>query len=311
MAGFRRKILRGDRSEATRRRYDVTLGTFTEFLTSRGITRLMDISRSLVEEYKAQRTDQILTRKHSRGGSGLHLDIAILHAVFEFAIGDDLLVGRDNPVKFDKYPGKAPQSGVQPFKTDELTRLRQSAGPDLLAFLLLRHTGLRGFDASDLRWAEVDLRERVLTRRTHKRGKLVRIPIHPELHFVLEAELSLRPPAPAEHVLLNPETGRPMTRQRLYRRLIALGKRAGVERTHLHRFRDTLVIDLLLKGATVYDASKFIGNTVAVVEQRYSPYVKEPRERSRWIIEGPDGMETVGADSTKVAHPTQLKALVH
>jgi hypothetical protein len=42
----------------------------------------------------------------SRGGSGLHLDIAILHGVFAFAIDVELLNGKNNSVKFEKYPGK-------------------------------------------------------------------------------------------------------------------------------------------------------------------------------------------------------------
>ena len=310
MAHFRRKILRRDRSESTRRRYDVTLGTFSEFLASCEITRLADISHRVVEEYKSQRLKSILARKHSRGGSGLHLDIAILHSVFKFAIENRLLAGRNNPVKFEKYPGKDPQTSLQPFKAEELARLRQAAGPDLLAFLVLRHTGLRGFDASDLRWAEVDLRKRMVVRQTRKLGKKVWIPIHAELLFALELESSLRQPALADHVLLNPATGKPMTRQRLYHRMVALGERAGVRRTHPHRFRDTLAIDLLLKGSTAYDAARVLGNTVAIVEQRYAPYITELREQVRWLMESPDGIETQEMDSTEVAHATQLKARV-
>jgi hypothetical protein len=39
-------------------------------------------------------------------------------------------------------PGDDPECGAQPFKTDELSKLREAAGPDLLAFLVLRWTGL-------------------------------------------------------------------------------------------------------------------------------------------------------------------------
>jgi hypothetical protein len=170
-AQFQRKILQGDRSEATWRRYDLTCETFTEFLRLRRISRLQDISRRLVEDFKAHRLEAILKRKYSRGGSGLHLDVAILHCVFAFAIDVELLTGKNNPVKFEKYRGKKPKGGAQPFTHEELTRLRQSANQDLLAFLLLRYTGLRGFDATDIRWSEIDFRERMLSRLTHKREK--------------------------------------------------------------------------------------------------------------------------------------------
>jgi hypothetical protein len=184
-AQFRRKILQGDRSEATWRRYELTCETFTEFLEQRGISRLQDISRRIVEEFKAQRLESILKRKFSRGGSGLHLDVAILHSAFAFAIDVELLTGKNNPVKCEKYPGQKPTGGAQPFTREDLTQLRQAAGQDLLAFLLLRHTGLRGFDATDIRWSEIDFRERMLFRLTHKRQKRVWIPIHPELFFAM------------------------------------------------------------------------------------------------------------------------------
>src|SRR5271163_4711260 len=44
-ANFKRKILQGDRSEATWRRYELTCNTFTEFLKGSEISRLQDISR--------------------------------------------------------------------------------------------------------------------------------------------------------------------------------------------------------------------------------------------------------------------------
>jgi integrase len=309
-SNFERKILQGDRSEATWRRYRVSCETFTEFLKARSISKLDEISRRLVEEWKAERLTTILKRKTSRGGAGLHLDVAILHAVFAFAIDVELLVGKNNPVKFEKYPGKKPDAGAQPFTQDELTRLRQAAGADLLAFLLLRHTGLRGFDAVDLRWSEIDLRDRMLSRLTHKRRKNVWIPIHPELEFALEAAIAERKPKPGDHVLLNPETGRAMTRPRLYRRVRMMGDRAGVERAHPHRFRDTLAVDMLLKGASPYDVAKTLGDTVAVVEEHYTPYVKELRERTRRIMESGEGIEKQASDCTPIAHPAAPKGRV-
>ena len=163
----------------------------------------------------------------------------------------------------------------------KVTRLRKFAGKDLLSFLVLRHTGLRGFDTTDPRWVEIDFKDRMLSRLTHKRSKQVWIPLHPEFLFALEAEFLRRKPQPGDHVLLNPDTAKPMSRPRLYERIVALGERAEVTRTHPHRFRDTLAVDMLLKGATPYDVAKTLGDTIAVVEQHYAPYVKELRERTR------------------------------
>jgi integrase len=100
----------------------------------------------------------------------------------------------------------------------------------------------------------------MLSRLTHKRGKQVWIPLHPELFFALDAEFVRRHPRPDDHVLLNPDTSKPMSRPRLYERMLALGLRAEVARAHPHRFRDTLAVDMLLKGASPYDVAKTLGD---------------------------------------------------
>ena len=51
------------------------------------------------------------------------------------------------------------------------------------------------------------------------------------------------------------ERGR-MTRPRLYQRCKAIGRRAGIEDVHPHRFRDTFAVDMLARGATPYDVAK-------------------------------------------------------
>jgi integrase len=224
-ARFRRQILQGERSEATWKRYQLTCDSFSGFLKLRRISRLEDITRRVSEDFKGWKLEQTLARKHSRNGQGLRLDVAILHGVFAFAIEMDLLVR--NPMKSEGTPGKKTDAGAQPFTHEELTRLRHFAGEDLLAFLVLRHTGLRGFDATDLRWADLDLKDRMLSRLTHKRGKQVWIPLHPELLFALEAGFVRRQPKPDDHVLLNPETKKPMSRPRLYERMLALGRRGS------------------------------------------------------------------------------------
>src|ERR1700677_1956812 len=83
-----------------------------------------------------------------------------------------------------------------------------------LAFLLLRHTGFRGSDAVRLRFGEIDWDRQEINRLTLKRRKRVVLPIRSELFFALEIERDRRgpDPDPEERVLLNPATGRPLTR---------------------------------------------------------------------------------------------------
>jgi integrase len=222
--------------DSTRTRYVQTCGSFGEFLTSRGIVNLVEISRAMVEDYKGWRLTRILAKRNSRGGRGVVLDAAILHRIFGYAVECELT--SKNPVRLEGRPGDEPERGAQPFKAAELKKLREAAGADLLAFLLLRRTGLRRSDAVGLRWEEIDWETHEINRLTMKRRKRVLLPVHQELHFALEVERDRRRPQPEDRVLLNPTTGRPFTRPRLYERVLTVGRRAGVLEAHPHRFRD-------------------------------------------------------------------------
>src|SRR5208282_5988380 len=99
-------------------------------------------------------------------------------------------------------------------------------------------------------------------------------------------------PHASDRVLLNPSTGNPLTRPRLYHRMLALGKRAGVLNAHPHRFRDTLAVDMLLRGASPYDVAKILGDTIETVERHYTPFVKELRDRVRVLLDADSGLES-------------------
>jgi integrase len=224
--------------------------------------------------------------------------VAILHGVFALAVENEMMI--KNPVKMEGRPGDNPQGGAAPYTADSLAKMRKVANEDLLIFLLLRWTGLRGSDAAALTWAEVNFENCEIERVTQKRKKKVVVPLHPELLFALEAEHQQRRPELSNRVLLNPTTSSVMTRPRLYQRILALGKRAGVANAHPHRFRDTLAVDMLAKGATPYDVAKTLGDTIATVEKHYTPFTKDLRERVRRILENGEGIEkNIGSFSSQ------------
>jgi integrase len=202
-------------------------------------------------------------------------------------------------LQIEGRPGDNQEHGAQPFNAEQLGRMRHAASQDLLAFLVLRHTGFRGSDVVGLRWEEIEWQSREIHRLTQKRRKRVVVPVHEELMFALETEHDKQQPRPEDRVLLNPATGKPLTRPRLYERILALGTRAGVGKAHPHRFRDTFAVDLLLKGASPYDVAKLLGDTIDTVEKHYAPFVRELRERARRIVESNDGLESC----TVFAHP--------
>ena len=287
-ADAHRRIALGKFRATTLERYEFEMREFARFLAERRIVALAQIDRALAEGYKVWRTERIRSRSKLGGAKSLALCAAILHRVFSFAVENEMLV--KNPVRLEGRPGENPEAGSQPFKPGEILRLREHAGLDFLALELLRWTGFRGSDAVALTWGDVDWDAREIIRVTQKRGKRVILPVHPELLFALELERDRRKPALSERVLLNPETGKPFTRMRLYERMLALGRRAGVARANPHRFRDSLAVEMLLNGATPYDVAKVLGDTIETVEKHYAPFVPELRERVRRILElTPDG----------------------
>ena len=62
---------------------------------------------------------------------------------------------------------------------------------------------------------------------------------------------------------------------------------------HTHRFRDTLAVDMLTRGASPYDVAKILGDTIETVEKHYTPFVRELRERVRMILETGTGLENL------------------
>jgi len=49
---------------------------------------------------------------------------------------------------------------------------------------------------------------------------------------------------------------------------------AGFPNAHSHMLRDTFSVNLLRKGRTIEDVAGLLGNTVAVCEKHYSPWVQ-------------------------------------
>jgi integrase len=274
--------------ESTAVRYRHAVREFKVFLDERKVSRLQEITKPFVESFKVWRAARIRSRKFSRGATSLALDAAILHRIF--AIGVEYEIVEKNPVRMEGRPGDIPERGAQPFSAGQLDKLKQAAGPDLFVFLLLRWTGMRGSDIVGLTWGEVLFDRREIERITQKRRKPVIIPIHSELLFALENEYELRSPDADDQVLPQTPQHARMTRPRLYQRCKAMGRRAGIEDAHPHRFRDTFAVDMLARGATPYDVAKLLGDEIATVERHYAPFVRELRERVRGLLEGPGGI---------------------
>jgi hypothetical protein len=62
-------------------------------------------------------------------------------------------------------------------------------------------------------------------------------------------------------------------------------------RSRPHRFRDNFAVDML---ARPYDVTKTLGDTI---ERHYTPFVKELRDRVRWILDTGVGLEELAQNA--------------
>jgi integrase len=285
---LRRRVALDKLRDSTAHRYRHAVREFKVFLEERKITFLRDITKPLVESFKVWRAGRIKSRNFSRGGTSLALDAAIIHRVF--AVGVEYEILEKNPVRMEGRPGDNPTRGAQPFSAGQLQSIKDAAGVDLFIFLLLRWTGMRASDVVGLTWANIHFDRREIERITQKRRKPVIIPIHSELLFALEVEFARRSPRLDDQVLPRNREGGRMTRPRLYQRCKAMGRRAGIDDAHPHRFRDTFAVDMLARGATPYDVAKLLADEIATVERHYAPFVRELRERVRTLMESGGGI---------------------
>ncbi len=308
----------GIMSDSTRHRYRQIIGRFTAFLIDEAIP-LDDIKPSTIELFKADRHKKIAQLKQSRGGSGVALEIAVMHRLFKFAVKKQLMTQNPIDLSCESKPGENPKNGARPFTAEELTKLRGAAdlvnnggelrkpktklekelrettGGDTFIFLVLRWTGLRSSDAVKVRWQDIHFDRgtngevEVLTQ---KRGKVAIIPLSTELRNALEEVRLKRKPQPEDLVLFNPENGRPFeTRKRLYERCKALGLRAGVKRVTPHCFRDTFACDMLARGAGIFDVAKMLADTVDTVEKHYAQFVPAARDAAQHKMDSGIGIE--------------------
>lgn len=268
-------------------RYQSTVDRFTEFLSDRKIESLADISKGLVLEFRDWREAAIAKNSRSRGGSGLYQDMSCLRFILSCAVENGLIV--KNPVPKEQRPEIV--RGTAPYSGDELKRMRDVCTPEeLLVFAIFRHTGMRGSDVADLRWGQVHFLDGEIVRYAIKNGKFLQIPMHPELEEALVAAHQGQNPDETVIKINNKSS----TREELNRFVHLIVLKAKVAGGHNHRFRSTLAVDLLLKGAEVHDVAKVLGDTVATVERHYLRFVPQMRDRVRGFMhDGMKGLEAV------------------
>ncbi len=196
---------------------------------------------------------------------------------------------------------------TMPFSRDEMSKIFAACDAErvrrvkALAYLL-RYSGLRMQDAVTLSAARIADGKLLLY--TAKTGTPVWCPLPA---FVLTALDAARQPGSAYlfwtvNRLPKVQPGRGGV---LLGRLFA---RAGVEKGHPHRFRDTFAVELLLAGVPLERVSVLLGHSsIRITERHYAPWVRARQEqleadvRRTWALDGMmKGTPEVHVESNRV-----------
>ncbi len=187
-----------------------------------------------------------------------------------------------NPARVIKPP-KVDDPPTLPYTKDEVQRVldacdvypnKKNAVRLRALTLLLRYSGLRATGAVTLSKHRIQNGVLVLVLRTAKTGTDVRIPL-PQTALDALAEIK------TDHYYFWSGRGTKKSSlgdyQRAYKKLYELAK---VVNGHMHRWRDTFAVELLLAGVPLEQVSVLLGHqSTKVTEKHYSPWVKARQEQ--------------------------------
>ena len=183
-----------------------------------------------------------------------------------------------------------PHSGTYGFDTPKRVR----------AFvLLLRYSGLRRNDAISL--SRDRLWNGKLFLYTAKTGVPVWVPLPP---FVIAAMEEVRH---GDYYFWTGNGGLKAASSSWDRAIRKLMKKAGV-RGHMHQFRDTFAVSLLLKGTPIEDVAILLGHSdPKITWKHYAPFVKARQERLEETVRamwqsGPTDLSSRGRGTGSTSH---------
>jgi integrase/recombinase XerD len=135
--------------------------------------------------------------------------------------------------------------------------------------LLLLDTGLRASELIHIRLEDLDMKANKI-KILGKGNKERSVPISSRTAQALWRYIAQRAERRPGDAVFITSSGAPLTRRDLYHRLNDIGKRAGVQDVHPHRFRHTFAILYLRNGGDVYTLQAILGHTTLEMVRHYA-----------------------------------------
>jgi site-specific recombinase XerD len=187
----------------------------------------------------------------------------------------------ENPARAIAMPRNVLVTDKEPYTQNEVIKIMAACatigrGPyerlrAAAMIKLLRHTALRISDVATFR--RDSIRHGEIFLRTLKNGKVVKLPVHPDLQSAIDVVPNPRGAAGESRFLFWSGNGTTRAAVRdATRTVTAVFKASGVPGAHAHRFRHTLATELLEAGGTLEDVADILGNSPNIVRKHYAKW---------------------------------------
>jgi len=224
-----------------------------------GDMHLKDITPLKIERYRAERLKGTITK------STVNREITIMKRMFNLAI--DWNFADVNPVlKVKLFSEKDTQK--ERILTEEEEEKLLKAVPDYLRPIIIAalNTGMRRGEILNLRWRQVDMKNRQIRVEQTKSGKTRTIPINDALFQELQYEKALS--GNSEYVFPNPKTGLPYTDvKKSFKKACS---DVGIDDLRFHDLRHTFATRLLASGVDIVTVRDLLGHFSVRITQRYT-----------------------------------------
>ena len=238
---------------------------------------LFEITPLMIEKYKAMRLEKVSPATVNR-------ELECLKHMFTKAI--DWGYAKTNPVKGIKFL-KEPPGRLRYLKSEEVVALLNACANHTRPIVVTAlHTGMRKGEILNLKWVDVDLRNRKITVINSKNNESRVIPINQTLHKELS---NLFRNTNGEYVFPNRE-GLPFGH--IQRSFSSALKRAKIEDFRFHDLRHTFGSYMVMQGVDLRTVQQVMGHKDIKMTMRYShlspEYVQEAMERldNLWTLYG-------------------------
>ena len=268
-------------AKASKRRWRSDHRSFkAHILKTFGAKRLDEVSRDEVEQWKVALLE-------GRSPATVNRGFALLRHLFNEAVGRRYL--KDTPCRGVQQL-RVNNQRVRFLTAAELPRLLAAAdelaagnvdgekGRKKQGSLWLRpmitvavNTGLRFGELTNLRWSDVDKKNRILTLRETKDGTTARVPFNDEVWLTLETL-----PRVANNPYVFP--GRRGRRNNIKRAWADALSRAGIADFHFHDLRHTFASHLVMAGVDLNTVRELMRHKTLDTTLRYAHLAPEHRQ---------------------------------